>query len=112
MFASDEIAVAALRETAVPLRRDGPRRSRPRRRLVGSVAAVFVEGPAGAAEHRGTELVDVERLAKKLPYVVEVWSLADITDRRGGDHDGAPQQLGGVVPEVAQHFEPVHLRHD
>src|SRR2546423_4193217 len=93
-FAIVAIAVAALRETAVPLRGDGPRRSRSRRRLVGAAVAGFLLPVIHAAEDRLAELIDVQRLAEKLPHVSEIGIVAVVANGRGGDDDRPRQQVG------------------
>src|SRR5689334_5734749 len=93
-FAIIENAVAALRETAVPLRRDSPRRSRPCRRLVGVGAAGFLAPVGDATLDGGAELIDVQRLAQELPYARDLRNLADIADGGGGDDDRLRQQVG------------------
>src|SRR5213592_4269211 len=74
-FANVESAVAALRETAVPLRGGGPRRSRPWRRLVSAVAAGFFHGRSYAADERVGELIDIHRLAKEGPHLADLRAL-------------------------------------
>src|SRR5436190_17674554 len=92
-FAIVESAAAALRETAVPLRGGGPRRSRPRRCLVGSVAAGFLLAAVDAVEQRRPELVDVQRLSKKPPHLIHLRTAVVAAQCRRGDDEDPLQHL-------------------